>query len=72
MIDYAETSSCKRAFLLHYFEEKLKSKPKCCCSNCNLELADVYEKAELEKETIMMKEKNWEEILTELFLIGNK
>ena len=65
------TSSCKRAFLLHYFEEKLRSKPKYCCSNCNLELTEFYGKADLKQETITKKEKHWEEILTELFLIGN-
>lgn len=71
MIDYAETASCKRAFLLHYFNERLEHKPSQCCSSCHLELADFYEKNDLKQKKELETEKNWEEILKELFLIGN-
>lgn len=70
MIDYAETSSCKRRFLLHYFEEKLESKPDSCCSNCNLEIADYYGESDLKQKISSQNEKNWEETLNALFLIG--
>ncbi|MER2225608.1 MAG: ATP-dependent DNA helicase RecQ [Carnobacterium sp.] len=70
MIDYAETSSCKRRFLLHYFEEKLESKPDSCCSNCNLEITDYYGESDLKQKISSQNEKNWEETLNALFLIG--
>lgn len=70
MIDYAETTSCKRAFLLHYFDEKLANKPEVCCSNCSVEIHKFYEEADLKQKTRPKKEKNWEETINELFLIG--
>lgn len=70
MVDYAETTSCQRAFLLHYFDEKLAIKPEICCSNCNVEIHKFYEKADLNQKISLKKEKNWEETLNELFLIG--
>ncbi|SIO11408.1 ATP-dependent DNA helicase RecQ [Carnobacterium alterfunditum] len=71
MIDYAETSSCKRAFLLHYFNEKVSGKPPLCCSNCNIEINECYKETDLKQKKIVEKEKNPEETLKELFLIGN-
>ncbi|WP_373471141.1 RecQ family ATP-dependent DNA helicase [Carnobacterium alterfunditum] len=71
MVDYAETSSCKRAFLLHYFNEKVSGKPTLCCSNCNMEINECYKETDLKQKKIAEKEKNPEETLKELFLIGN-
>lgn len=70
MIDYAETLSCKRAFLLHYFDEKIIDKPVNCCSSCTIKITDYYETSDVKQKTISKKEKSWEETLNELFLIG--
>lgn len=71
MMDYAETASCKRSFLLHYFEEKLESKPNRCCSSCTLEIADFYGEADPKQKIGSQNKKSWEETIKELFLIGN-
>lgn len=71
MVDYAETSSCKRAFLLHYFDEKVENKPALCCSNCNIEINGFYKETDLKQKKLSAKEKNAEETLKELFLIRN-
>lgn len=34
---------CKREFLLQYFDEKLTTKPKLCCSQCNDDLLSHFE-----------------------------
>ncbi|MDE5411977.1 RecQ family ATP-dependent DNA helicase [Alkalihalobacterium chitinilyticum] len=40
MINFIECNSCKRAYYLSYFEEKLDQKPINCCDYCGLSLED--------------------------------
>ncbi|MFQ6091588.1 MAG: RecQ family ATP-dependent DNA helicase [bacterium] len=37
MINYAESNSCRRRFILNYFGERLISLPEFCCDNCHPE-----------------------------------
>lgn len=67
MTDYAETTSCKRAVMLHYFEESQATKISNCCSNCGIAY-EPYLAREKEPEIAEEnKELKWLEKITYLF-----
>lgn len=71
MVQYAETTSCKRTHILYYFDETRLEKPLNCCSNCGLD-ESVYSADQDEflrnKATTFL---NWKKTLNELFLLEN-
>ena len=71
MVHYAQTTECKRAHILHYFNESLLEKPFNCCSSCGLDEECFWSDQEEYLQSKMTKEKNWEKALTKLFLLTN-
>jgi len=72
MMQYSQTTDCKRKYLLHYFNEKLTEKPIHCCSSCGFN-DDFYDSIqEKDTSTHFYESKNWKEKITKLFLLENK
>lgn len=71
MVQYSQTTGCKRKFLLHYFNETLIEKPVYCCSSCGFD--ETFYELVREKETFtqLHEQKNWQEKITKLFLLQN-
>ena len=69
MVNYSQTTDCKRSFLLHYFNEKIRKKPLFCCSSCGLN-QEFYDKVkEKEKPTHSSTSQSWKEKIGKLFLL---
>ncbi|MGX7419233.1 RecQ family ATP-dependent DNA helicase [Carnobacterium gallinarum] len=70
MVDYAETSGCKREMMLHYFEEQKSKVISNCCSSCGLDEEPYLQKdgklPSLTKNELE-KANNWQEKLIQLF-----
>lgn len=67
MTDYAETTSCKRAVMLHYFEESQATKISNCCSNCGIAYEPYLAKEKEPEIAEENKELKWLEKITYLF-----
>lgn len=72
MVEYSQTTQCKREFLLYYFNEKLIEKPLYCCSSCGLNEEFYNQVREKDVATDLIETKGWEEKITKLFLLPNK
>lgn len=71
MLQYIQTTDCKRERLLHYFEETLQHKPEQCCSSCGINLKK-YEVLHESKGNIHKEfKKEWVNRLNDLFLLKN-
>lgn len=44
MVQYAHTKTCKRQFLLNYFQEEKKEDIEYCCSDCIADFSEIYVK----------------------------
>ncbi|KAF1298091.1 recombinase RecQ [Enterococcus sp. JM4C] len=67
MLGYIQTASCRRAYLLNYFAEKLTRKPATCC---DLDGARYLKRPDDEKEfelSTRVKQVDWETLLLRLF-----
>ncbi|MEG0552465.1 MAG: RecQ family zinc-binding domain-containing protein, partial [Carnobacterium sp.] len=71
MMQYCQTTGCKRTFLLHYFNETLIEKPVYCCSSCGFD--ETFYELVREKETFthLHEQKNWQEKIKKLILLQN-
>ncbi|WP_159721890.1 RecQ family ATP-dependent DNA helicase [Enterococcus sp. CSURQ0835] len=67
MLDYIETTGCRREKLLHYFDETLVNKPANCCDHDGAHLVTAKELAATEGTTQALKKQPWQEILGRLF-----
>lgn len=71
---YAETSSCRRRFLLHYFGEEFEPENCGMCDNCRYpkELRDVTDEVKLALETILELNEGYNiKVLTD-FILGKE
>lgn len=67
MIQFVHVNSCKRRFLLSYFNEEKIIDQEFCCSYCKQELVLNYPKVNFEKILNKNQEKPWKSALKNLF-----
>ncbi|MBM6613718.1 ATP-dependent DNA helicase RecQ [Desemzia sp. RIT804] len=71
MLQYIQTSACKREMLLHYFEETVQDKPEQCCSSCGIDLKKYELSYENKGNSHKEFKREWENRLNDLFLLKN-
>ena len=71
MLQYIQTTDCKRGRLLHYFEETLHHKPEQCCSSCGIDLKKYEIPHERKENSHKEFKKEWVNKLNDLFLLKN-
>lgn len=71
MLEYIQTTECKRERLLHYFEETLQDKPEQCCSSCGIDLSKCETSPESKGNMHADFKKEWTDRLDDLFLLKN-
>lgn len=67
MLDYIETTGCRREKLLHYFDETLVNKPANCCDHDGAHLVTEKNVTATNDTTPALKKQPWREILGRLF-----
>lgn len=70
MAEYAETTSCKREMMVHYFEEQKTTEIENCCSSCGLDESIYLQKNPYQMVQKITKEQdrtNWEAKLKKMF-----
>lgn len=63
MVSYIQSETCRRSWILEYFNEKIEIKQENCCDICGTDLKKYYNK----KEEIATNEFNWKDHLQQLF-----
>ncbi|MBP1040616.1 ATP-dependent DNA helicase RecQ [Vagococcus sp. BWB3-3] len=67
MLMYIELTTCRRAYLLAYFSEKMKEINQVCCDNCG-NYGKILPESHLTSERNLSLPKNWQENLKKLFI----
>lgn len=72
MIEYANTATCKREFLLRYFDEVNRQDGEMCCTNCNSQLLLPYTPLDFSENLRTVEDRNWEIMFKNLFNLESK
>jgi len=67
MMNYIYSSTCKRDFLLNYFEEEIPEKSGTCCSICDQNLHQNFQMVSNKIDKTQKRDENWTDILDKLF-----
>ncbi|WP_208558763.1 RecQ family ATP-dependent DNA helicase [Marinilactibacillus kalidii] len=72
MLKYVYHTGCKRAFLLHYFDEAVMNKPANCCSSCDPSLEQHFFSEDIERTNKNTEKLDWKTRFKQLYKIDEE